>query len=255
MGDYVIESLDSGLRLLSLLATHDTLSVTEAASLLDVSRATAHRVLSTLEARGFVTRRGARGGYCTGPELTRLGTPAGLDDATRARLAPILDDALRRTENTLEVVSLLGTRILVTDGRESPRPVRVTLERGKTHAAHATSGGKVLLSFLTDDQVRLLYPHETLPAVTDRTITSREELLEELAQVRRRGWASSVGESVPGMDSVAVPLTGAHGHDRLAVMASAPATGDTPFALARRAALLRLATRARPHHARPAQGH
>lgn len=250
MADYIIESLDSGLHLLGLLDSHESLTVSEAANLLGVSRATAHRVLSTLEQRGFVARAGEGGpGYCAGPELARLGRPAGLDDETRDRLAPVLDDALRRTQETVQVVVLLGDRVLVTDGRESTRPVRVILERGKTHAAHATSGGKLLLSYLTDDQIRLLYPDESLPAITGRTLTTRTGLLQEVANIRTRGWARSVAESVPGMDSVAVPLSGSRRGQRLALMSSAPAQDHTPLSLARRAALLRLATRKpRNHH-------
>ncbi|WP_425840906.1 IclR family transcriptional regulator [Streptomyces fractus] len=241
---YVIESLDTGLRLLLLFMEHDSLSVTDAARSLGVARSTAHRVLSTLEGRGFVIRESSGRGYCAGPELVRLGRPAGYGPEARRALAPVLDDAAARTGETVTSVALLGDQILITDGRESRHPVRVMLEVGRTHSAHATSGGKILLAHMTDDQILSLYPEERLPEVTPHTITSRTALLAELALVRERGHAVSRGESVWGMNAVAVPLPGRSWRDRMALMAAVPADRGDDDALdllarrLRRAALL-----------------
>ncbi|MFI8435456.1 IclR family transcriptional regulator [Streptomyces sp. NPDC079020] len=235
---YTIESLDTGLRLMQLFLTHDTLTVTEAAGLLGIGRSTAHRVLSTLEGRAFVIRESSGRGYSAGPELVRLGRPAGFGAAVRERLAAVLEDAARRTGETVQSTALIGDRIVVTDGRESSHPVRVMLEGG-TRPAHATAGGKMLLSRMTPDQVCALYPHEELERVTTSTITSRAALLAELERIRAAGHALSLGESVPGLNAVAVPLAGAGWRDRLALTASAPAgrSGDT--ALTERAGQLR----------------
>ncbi|QNE73737.1 helix-turn-helix domain-containing protein [Streptomyces finlayi] len=234
-----IESLDTGLRLMRLFLTHDTLTVSAAAELLSVGRSTAHRVLFTLEGRGFATRDPSGSGYSAGPELIRLGRPAGLGGALRARLADVLEDAARRTGETVQSAALIGDRVIVTDGRESSRPVRVVLETWRTHPAHATSGGKLLLSRMTADQVCVLYPRETLPAATPRTLTSRAALLDELAEVRELGHAVSRGESVQGMNAVAVPLGGAGPRDRLALTASAPGDRGDDAALVECARQLR----------------
>ncbi|MFJ2589028.1 IclR family transcriptional regulator [Streptomyces sp. NPDC087538] len=237
---YTIESLDTGLRLMQLFLIHDTLTVSEAAELLSVGRSTAHRVLSTLEGRGFATRDFSGRGYSAGPELVRLGSPAGFGPADRERLAAVLDDAALRTGETVQCTALIGDRIIVTDGRESAQPVRVMPEPGSTHPAHATSGGKLLLSRMAPEQVCSLYPHEELPAATPSTVTSRSALLAELQEIRSAGYALSRGESVRGMNTVAVPLTGSSRRDRLALMASAPADRGDDTALVRRAGELRL---------------
>lgn len=238
--NYTIESLDTGLRLMRLFLTHDTLTVSEAAGLLSVGRSTAHRVLSTLEGRGFAIRDSSGRGYSAGPELVRLGRPAGFGTTVRERLGAVLEDALRRTGETVQSTALIGDRIIVTDGRECPHPVRVMPEVGGTHPAHATSGGKTLLSRMTTEQVCALYPYEELPGVTPTTLTSRSALLTELAEIRVRGFAVSRGESVRGMHTVAVPLAGTSWRDRLALVASAPADRGDDAALARRAQELRL---------------
>ncbi|MFI9628518.1 IclR family transcriptional regulator [Streptomyces sp. NPDC052042] len=236
---YTIESLDTGLRLIQLFLVHDRLTVTETASLLSVGRSTAHRVLSTLEGRGFAVRDSSGRGYAAGPELVRLGLPAGFGAAARRRLGAVLDDAARRTGETVQSAALIGDQIIVTDGRESSHPVRVMLEPGRTHPAHATAGGKLLLSSLTEEQVRTLYPEEELPALTPTTLTTRSALLADLVLVRSRGYAVGRGESVPGLHTVAVPLAGSSRRDRLALVASAPADRGEDAALLRRAGELR----------------
>ncbi|WEH38629.1 IclR family transcriptional regulator [Streptomyces sp. AM 2-1-1] len=236
---YTIESLDTGLRLMRLFLTHDTLTVSEAAGLLDVGRSTAHRVLATLEGRGFAGRDASGRGYAAGPELMRLGRPAGFGAVVRERVAGVLDDAVRRTGETVQAVALIGDRIIVTDARESPQPVRVRPGTGLTHPAHATAGGKTLLSLLTPGQVRALYPDEEWEPVTPRTITSRTALLAELEGVRDRGYAVSAGESARGLCAVAVPLVGSGPRDRLALVASVPADRGDEGALREQAARLR----------------
>ncbi|MFE9819233.1 IclR family transcriptional regulator [Streptomyces sp. NBC_00236] len=242
--DYTIESLDTGLRLMRLFLTHDALTVSEAAGLLSIGRSTAHRVLSTLEGRGFATREPSGRGYSPGPELVRLGRPAGFGAPVRERVGAVLEDAARRTGETVLSTALIGDEVLVTDGRESGHPVRVMLERGGTRPAHATAGGKLLLSRMTAEQIRVLYPRERLDAVTPDTLTSRPELLAELGRIRDRGYATARDESVPGLHAVAVPLAGATWRDRLALVACAPACRGDEAALERRAGeLLRSAAR------------
>ncbi|MEU1367006.1 IclR family transcriptional regulator [Streptomyces sp. NPDC005803] len=230
-----IESLDNGLRLMRLFLTHDALTVSEAAELLSIGRSTAHRVLSTLEGRGFAVREASGRGYSAGPELVRLGRPAGFGAPLREQVGAVLEDAVRRTGETVLSTALIGDQVVVTDGRESCHPVRVVLERGGTSPAHATAGGKLLLCRMTDEQIRALYPRERLDAATSRTLASRPELLAELDRIRERGYAVSRGESVQGMHAVAVPLTGSAWRDRLALAACAPAGRGDEAALERRA--------------------
>ncbi|GHA86500.1 MULTISPECIES: IclR family transcriptional regulator [Streptomyces] len=236
---YIIESLDTGLRLMQLFLTQDTLTVSEAAHRLGIGRSTAHRVLSTLESRGFAVRAPSGRGYEAGPELLLLGRPAGFDAELRARLGAVLDDAVRRTGETVQSAALIGGQVVLTDGRESAHPVRVAADTGRSRPAHATAAGKVLLARLTADQVCALYPQERLTALTPHTVVSRAGLLAELAEVRELGRAFSRGECVPGLHAVAVTLTGASRRDRLALSAASPADRGDDAALAERAEQLR----------------
>jgi DNA-binding IclR family transcriptional regulator len=72
------------------------------------------------------------------------------------------------------------------------------------------ASGKVLLAAMAErDVLRIARPG--LPARTERTITGLEALLEELARIRRRGFATAFSEWIEGTNGVAVPVADARG--------------------------------------------
>lgn len=68
-----------------------------------------------------------------------------------------------------------------------------------------------MLSRLTQEQLRTLYPNKELPGLTANSITSRVDLEAELSEIRRIGYATSREESEDGVTSVAVAITGPSG--------------------------------------------
>jgi DNA-binding IclR family transcriptional regulator len=71
--------------------------------------------------------------------------------------------------------------------------------------AHSTAAGKVLLAYLPPDQQAHNLP-STLMRFTARTITQQDELQEELARVRQRGYAVSQEELEEGLNALAAPI-------------------------------------------------
>ena len=70
---------------------------------------------------------------------------------------------------------------------------------------HCTAIGKVHLAFEIGEQITAILP-EQLPRHTDRTITDRSALLEQLHAVVRDGYACDAGEFFEDVSSVAVPI-------------------------------------------------
>jgi IclR family pca regulon transcriptional regulator len=83
----------------------------------------------------------------------------------------------------------------------------INLGIGTRLPAFATSMGRVLLAGLPNDDVeRLLAQVAPLPHHTSKTITDPKELLREIEQVRRQGWALVDQELEQGLRSIAAPL-------------------------------------------------
>lgn len=237
--DYRIGSLDTGLGILLMFMERESISITEAAEKLGVSRSTAHRALSTLQQRGLVSLPPSGRGYVAGPALVEMARPRSLDPEIRLWVRPILDDAVRRVEETVHTTVLLGSQMLLVDGRESEKPVRVALRSGLIRPAYATSAGKLLLSRLNADQLHALYPREQLLRTTANTIATRTQLIEELKRISMQDFAFSRSESEQGIHGVAVLLAGSSWRDRIGLMASVPAERGGEEALTRIADQLR----------------
>lgn len=217
-----IESLDAGLRVMMMFATRDTLSITSVVNQLGISRSTAYRLLNTLKDRGVVSLGPTGRGYHPGPALVDMARPMGIDIRARERYRAVIADAVVRTGETVHVATLVGSQVLFFDGMEADRAVRVGLRIGYLRPAYASAAGKLLLSSFIPEQIRSLYPGEFLPRFTKHTLGSVSELLDELAEIREKNYATVIEEMVPSLSGVAIVLQGRSWRDRVALLASIP---------------------------------
>ena len=89
---------------------------------------------------------------------------------------------------------------------------------------HCTALGKAVLAHLPEERTEEILDQHGLPGVTERTTTDREELWEELAEVRDTGVAFDDEERMLGMRCVAVPLLGTDDEVVGAMSVSGPRT-------------------------------
>jgi DNA-binding IclR family transcriptional regulator len=87
--------------------------------------------------------------------------------------------------------------------------------------AHCTSTGKVLLAYAGRSYVEANIP-ASLTRYTQKTIATRAELLDELEQVKRRGFATSMGEYEESLHAVGAPIRQMTGEVVAAVSISGP---------------------------------
>src|SRR5205807_3886892 len=70
---------------------------------------------------------------------------------------------------------------------------------------HASAQGKLVLAFGPESAMRNLFKRE-LEAVTPQTIVDPIRLRKEVDQVRRQGWAAAPGETLTGLNALAMPI-------------------------------------------------
>jgi DNA-binding IclR family transcriptional regulator len=214
----VAQTLDRGLRILEAVArSGEPVSVAEAAQLVGIDRTVAHRLVSTLAVRGYLHRE--QTGYRLGP--TCLALASAISDL-RSLARPYLEDLAQATGETVHLVVLSGREVVFIDGIESAKALRVSTRVGRLLPAHATSVGKAWLATLPSDQLEALYGHAELAEVTGQTITSAQQLNDELDRVHRRGYAVSKGESEDGVGSVGVAVVARSGEARAAISVALP---------------------------------
>lgn len=201
-----VESVDRALRLLLYLRDHDSISVKEAAEYLDIAASTAHRLLTTLARRGFAvqdfSRRYRLGGIIMGPQQPKIS-----HDVLRAAAMDPMTQLNASVRETVQVMALSGGNIRFLDGVESDAILRVSRRVGDEMPAFVSSGGKVILGRLSNQEVEEIYRRGLIEWPT-RKVTSLKMLKRMLTQVRRDGYAVSMEETEQGVVGVGVVILG-----------------------------------------------
>ncbi|MFZ0324149.1 MAG: IclR family transcriptional regulator [Actinomycetes bacterium] len=216
-----VQSVDRAGRILELLASSGESGVTEIAEALDVHKSTAFRLISALESRDLVEQNGERGKYRLGAGILRLAgaTIARLDVVSEAR--PICRALAAQTGETVNLAVLSDGAVLYLDQVAGPTAVQLHNWVGQRVPVHATANGRVLLSGLVDDQVRRLVG-DTLVQYTPATVSTPDELVTSLREIRRDGIAVAVDELEVGLTAVAAPVRSLHGDIIASVSVSGP---------------------------------
>jgi DNA-binding IclR family transcriptional regulator len=208
-GSKLNQSVQKAIALLrATAASGDGASVSALARTAGLPRATALRLIQTLEQDGLLLRVPQGDRVLLGPELVRLARQVDMGTLVRevahSRLGE-LGEAVRETV-TLSVVAPDGGLDLVYQVA-GPQHLVPRSWLGQRFPPHASSSGKILLS--TYDKERLeRWLRDPLPALTEHTITSRRALRRELEQVRERGYATTVDELEEGLAGVSVGIFG-----------------------------------------------
>lgn len=236
-----LASVERAIAILDALAQErGPLGTNELARRTGVNASTVSRLLGTLAAAGLVQQPEAGGAYRLGMRLVDMADAVleGLD--VRALARPRLE-ALEAGTGETATLSVPGEQAAVTVDFVPSRASIVSVAYvGRPSLPHATAAGKVMLAFGRGATETLGDgPYE---ALTARTITSRAALEEEVAEVRRRGFAEAAGEREEGLNALAAPVLGRRGELVAIVGLQGPATRLTPARMrAARPALLEAA--------------
>lgn len=193
-----------------------------------LNKATCYRLLSELQARGFVEQVGSGREYRLGPAVLRL---AALREATvplREAVQPILKALSAATGETAHLSMIEGDRLGMLAYAYSPaHGMRVMMEDAEVLPFHATSSGLAVLAH-ADPGLADRVLSRPLPRLTDRTETDPDRLRARLDAIRAAGIAESIGGFEAEVHSLAVPVFDASGSCCGALAVAAPAARMTP---------------------------
>lgn len=194
-------------RVLALLAAfdehHRRLTLTELAERADLPVPTTHRLVGQLVEGGALSRR-ADGGYVVGRRLWDVGLLAPVQTGLREVAAPFLADVHAATRATVHLAVRDRGQALYLDRLSGRASVPVVSTVGTRLPLHSTGVGKVLLAHAPAEVQEAALG--ALTRTTPHTITHPGRLREQLARVRREGYATTEEEMTLGACSVAVPV-------------------------------------------------
>ncbi len=200
-----VESLDRGLRLLHCFAaSSEPMSLSDLARAAELPRATARRILFTLERAGYVTSDGKL--FTLTPHVLTLAASYLRSSQIVAVLQPVLD---RVATDAHEIASLavLDRNDVVFIARASPtRMFSAGLDIGYRLPAFCTSVGRAMLGRFNDEELAALLDAMPREQLTPQTVTDPKTLLAAIKRDREQGYSLVDREAEPHFRSISVPI-------------------------------------------------
>lgn len=221
-GRYTVDAAAKALELLNVFSFRERrFSLTDLAARTGIPRATAFRLLSTLEQAGFIAKEGPE--YRLGIKCLVLGNVVAADLDVREKAHPHLVALRDATRETTHVAVLHQWQVVYLERVPSPQPVGFMQSRaGAILPAYCTALGKTLLAYRPESEVAVWAGSQSLTALTPYTNTSPKKLLEELRVVRDRGYALDEQEHEIGVRCVAAPIWNHRGEVVAAISVAGP---------------------------------
>jgi IclR family pca regulon transcriptional regulator len=225
-----LQGLERGLAVIrAFSADTPSLTLSEVARDVGITPATARRILLTLENLGYVRSDGRR--FALTPRVLALGW-AYLSSLDLGDIAgPFMEELSAKTRESCSIATLDLPDIVYVARVPTSRIMTVALGVGARLPAYVTSMGRVLLAGLPADELDSYLARLVPEQLTDRTVTSADELREVISRAAADGYALVDQELELGLRSIAVPIMDARGRPVAALNVSAHASRSTRASL------------------------
>lgn len=195
---------------------------------------TTHRLLASLVSRGYVQKDIETGKYRLTVRLFEIGSRAigGMTLVSVSR--PYLERLAAETGETVHLVARNSDDVVYLykeDRRESA--IHMASFVGLRSPMYRTAVGKSILALLSEEEVRRIWDRSNIEPLTPNTIVRYDDLLENLAIIRQRGWAMDNEENELGVLCIAAPILDFTNAPIGAISVSAPAARMTSAACER----------------------
>lgn len=220
--EYSVQAVTNAIRVLEALgdAEHEQ-SIPELCSRLNLTKSNANKLLVTLEKFGYVDSNRYTGNFRLGVKTFQI-SQAYINKLSLSEIALPIQRSLREQVNESIYVSVLrGENVVYLSVVETDAPVRVMPRIGNVGPAYATATGKVQLAFMDEKEVEVLYA-DSFQIYTKNTVKSLDKLMEELEQIRKRGYSYDNEEYEEGVRCVAAPVRNFMGNVIAGMSISAP---------------------------------
>jgi DNA-binding IclR family transcriptional regulator len=205
------------IEILHLIAgSSQPLTITEISQALKIPKSTTYQIIQTLfELRILEISRSKT--YRLGIRFFELALPAFARMDLRREAESILEDLSSKSGESVFMATYDGNEIVYLDQVMGPSLLRLSVNPGTRGPIHCTALGKAILASLPDDKVMEIIGEEPLERFTDFTIQSREQLMADLRNTRKRGFAIDDRELFPDISCIAAPVFGATGEPAAAI--------------------------------------
>lgn len=204
---YKVKSADRVLDILELfVGDQDSYTLSEVSRKLDAPASSTYVIMQNMLERGFLDTDTSGKKFILGHKLNTLRSQRFTRYDLSGEFHRVASEGFEDLNETISLGVRMGDGLLYLANKPSTQHLRLSLPPGHRRPVHSTACGKVLLSGLNIGELRAIFPDDELTKVTDKTIATFSELLEELDRVREEGLGYNLGETIEGVHCVAAPV-------------------------------------------------
>lgn len=209
-----VQSVGRALNLLDVFLTHRSeVSLTELAVSCGMNKATAHRLLKTLESRGYVQKSLEYQKYSLGVRVFELGAVFQNQLDIRRAAMPEMTSLVEQTGQAAFLCVRDGDHALCLERIEGRHRARIyALRLGERQPLHCGAAPRALMSGMSDAEVLAYAARTGLPAYTPQTITRAGDLLTNVRGIQTDGYSVSQEDVSLGVAAVGAPVRDHLGH-------------------------------------------
>lgn len=222
-----IRSVSNALAVMEAFKPDETIGVSDLARRVGLAKTTTQRILQTLQAAGWVSSSGAPQTRW-GPSAKFLAIGSRLSQGWGLRMVAtqVMHELRDSTSETVTLVVPQGNQVVYLDRAESREMIRATTVPGSVQSILQSTGGKAILSEMPEAEARKLLG-TSLPRHTEHTITRVEDMMDNLRQARKQGYAVSWREWHNDVVGVGAAIKDASGAPIAAISMIIPAVRAT----------------------------
>ncbi|CAJ1001685.1 MULTISPECIES: IclR family transcriptional regulator [Brevibacillus] len=218
-----VRAVERALDILLCFTDSTDLGLSEIASRLSLHKSTVHRLLATLENKGFLIRDAQTEKYRLGFRIWELSANLTHSDDPATVLLPEMERLRDLVGETISLYVRDGNERIRIQAVQSNQPIRRVAPIGARMPLFVGASSKVLVAYAEPEVLQAVLNDPNWPDSIDR-----EAYLEQLEQIRAQGFATSVEERELGAAAVAAPIFNRNGKLVAAIAASGPSNRLTP---------------------------
>lgn len=206
----MISTEDVIARILTIMRTivvaEGSLTVREIASEAGLPSSSVHRFLLAMERQGILGKDERSGLYQLGPAILEIGFAALRQLDVRRIFLPYLERLRAASGETVGLCIRVGDTRAYIEQLESPHELKAVVALGQHYPLFSGAPGHALLSLMSDDELDEFF--ERVEVVPPNSASPQDEAAVRRAidAVRKNGYGIGLGQTMPGVRAVAVPV-------------------------------------------------
>lgn len=191
--------------LLNLFLHKPRLTLSELVSLTGMPKTSVHRMVSSLEEMGFLSRD-ASGAYSLGLVFLEFGQLVADRLDIRKIAKPVMEELCREVDEAVQLIMRDGNEAIYVEKIEGTQTVRLYTAIGRRSPLYAGACARSILSFLPREEIEAYIKQTELISIGSGTITDPEKLLQEIDASVQNGYTVSYSELENYTAAIGAPI-------------------------------------------------